>query len=407
MGVPTRTSGTRQSLRSSWSPTCRLHRAKAPASASSTLWARSTGRVSRLRAQAHGAQHGEVAVEPGHVDREAHADRVHRPGRARAAARRRSPSRPEQPLAPGGRARRPPPATPAPPRPGATTASREATRCGRAAAGQTLKRISRTSPSCDHVVLALDAELADVLGLVPRAELEQLVPVDHLGPDEARARSRRGSRPAHCGRLVAGAERPRPRLLLAGGEEGAQAEQLVGGVEEARQRALAEARAPRASRPARSASSCAASASSCTHMPITSARPASSSRDRRDHRLDVVELVLADVDDGHHRPVGEEEVRPEQRPVVVRQVGAVDRRARLEDGLGLRRARPPRRRSDLSPLAALRRLLDLVLDRLEVGVGELELDDAEVLERVGRARARRRRRRPAARTRWRRPRGCG
>ena len=34
------------------------------------------------------------------------------------------------------------------------------------------------------------------------------------------------------------------------------------------------------------------------------------------------------------------------------------------------------------------------------------LDDAEVLERIGRARARRRRRRPAARTRWRRPRGC-
>ena len=50
---------------------------------------------------------------------------------------------------------------------------------------QTLKRISMTSPSCDDVVLALDAELADLLGLGPRAELEELVPVDHLGPDEA------------------------------------------------------------------------------------------------------------------------------------------------------------------------------------------------------------------------------
>ena len=52
------------------------------------------------------------------------------------------------------------------------------------------------------------------------------------------------------------------------------------------------------------------------------------------------------------------------------------------------------------------RLLEPLLDGLEVGEGQLELDDAQVLERIGRARARRRPRTPAARTRWRRPRGC-
>ena len=35
------------------------------------------------------------------------------------------------------------------------------------------------------VVLALEADLAELLGLGPRADVEQLVPVDDLGPDEA------------------------------------------------------------------------------------------------------------------------------------------------------------------------------------------------------------------------------
>ena len=120
-------------------------------------------------------------------------------------------------------------------------------------------------------------------------------------------------------------------------------------------------------------------------MPITSARPASSSRTGATTRLEVVELVLAHVDDRHHRPVGEEEVRLQQPAVAVLEVGAVDRRAGLEDRLGLleRRHLVDERLVALGRLAAL---LDLVLDRLEVGVGELELDDAEVLERIGRAR---------------------
>ena len=47
----------------------------------------------------------------------------------------------------------------------------------------------------DLVVLPLDAQLALFLGLRPRADVEELLPVDHLGPDEARAAGRSGSRP--------------------------------------------------------------------------------------------------------------------------------------------------------------------------------------------------------------------
>ena len=42
------------------------------------------------------------------------------------------------------------------------------------------------------------------------------------------------------GRLGAGAEGPRPRLLVAGGEERAQAQQVVGAADHAEQRTLAE-----------------------------------------------------------------------------------------------------------------------------------------------------------------------
>src|SRR3546814_148499 len=60
----------------------------------------------------------------------------------------------------------------------------------------------------DDVVLALDAELPDLLGLVPRAELEELVPVDDLGPDEAALEVAVDDARA-LGCLVARAEGPR------------------------------------------------------------------------------------------------------------------------------------------------------------------------------------------------------
>ena len=105
--------------------------------------------------------------------------------------------------------------------------------------------------------------------------------------------------------------------------------------------------------------------------------------DRRDDGVDVVELILGHVDQRQHRSVGEQEVALEERALPRRQVGPVDRGPRLEDGLGLvqRGHLVEERPVALGGLAAL---LDLGLDRLEVGVGELELDDGEVLQRVGR-----------------------
>src|SRR3954468_6266479 len=116
-------------------------------------------------------------------------------------------------------------------------------------------RVARTSPSrtsqgisdvepdledvavLDLVVLAFDAELADFLGLVPRTEVEQLVPADDLGADEA-ALQVGVDHAGALGRLRTGAERPRPRLLVARRQERAQAQQEVRGASDARQHAL-------------------------------------------------------------------------------------------------------------------------------------------------------------------------
>src|SRR5262249_50297695 len=86
----------------------------------------------------------------------------------------------------------------------------------------------------DDVLLALDPQLADLLGLHPRAELQELVPADDLGADEAPFEVAVD----HAGalrRLVAGSEGPGPRLLLTRGEEGPQPEELAGGAQEPRE----------------------------------------------------------------------------------------------------------------------------------------------------------------------------
>src|SRR5207302_1922096 len=67
----------------------------------------------------------------------------------------------------------------------------------------------------DLVVLALDAQATRVLGGVPRAELEQLVPSDDLGTDEASLQVGVDDTGA-LGRLGSGAEGPGPALLVAG-----------------------------------------------------------------------------------------------------------------------------------------------------------------------------------------------
>src|SRR3954471_25011430 len=75
----------------------------------------------------------------------------------------------------------------------------------------------------DDVVLALQAHLAQLTGLRPGADVEQLVPLDHLGPDEP-ALEVGVDAPGALRRGRALEEGPGAGLLLARGQERAQPE---------------------------------------------------------------------------------------------------------------------------------------------------------------------------------------
>ena len=156
------------------------------------------------------------------------------------------------------------------------------------------------------------------------------------------------------GRLGAGPERPRPRLLVAGGEERAQAEQVVGGPGDAGQRALAS--------PSPSSSSAALVGGELRRLGLelhatrrAPRRAAELVGDRLDELVGVVELVLARL------------TTASTGLVVSRKNGrSASRCSAVEPGPVQRRARPAARptaassaatspASDLSALAALRR----------------------------------------------------
>ncbi len=113
---------------------------------------------------------------------------------------------------------------------------------------QTLKRISRTSPSTTTYSLPSTRSLPDVAGGGPRAQRKQLVPMDDLGPDEAALEVGMD----HSGalwRLGPRPERPGPAFLVARGEKGAPAEHPVRGLGHPGQGALTQAEALQQSRP--------------------------------------------------------------------------------------------------------------------------------------------------------------
>ena len=161
--------------------------------------------------------------------------------------------------------------------------------------------------------------------------LEQLVPVDDLGPDEA-ALQVGVDHAGALGRLGAGAERPRPALLVARREERAQPEEVVGGAHHPGQRALAEPEALEHLGPlgvvelGRLGLELHAHAE---HLGV----PGELGGDGGLQLGDALELVLADVDDGQHRLVGEEELRAQR---------ARGRRRRARPGRAAR-PRPARR----------------------------------------------------------------
>ena len=160
---PCRAAHVRSSTRS---PARSRQRSNAPASASITNAARRTNGETRHGARRRRAQHDALRVAERDVDREAHADGVHVAARAEHAARRRTPSRPEQPAP---RARR---------------------GVGHLDRGQHLtvadepdiqRAPSHVEADLEHVavddlvVLPLDPQLALLLRLRPRADVEQLV----------------------------------------------------------------------------------------------------------------------------------------------------------------------------------------------------------------------------------------
>src|SRR5580704_2031274 len=91
---------------------------------------------------------------------------------------RRAPSTPSRPSRPRRRARR-------------DVATSSAANTSPSRSNHTAASPSHVEPDLQHVavdhlvILTLDAQLARLLGRLPRAEIEQLVPPDHLGPDEA------------------------------------------------------------------------------------------------------------------------------------------------------------------------------------------------------------------------------
>ena len=111
---------------------------------------------------------------------------------------------------------------------------------GRDAGCSEVSRVSlllHVEPELHHVAvlhdvfLALDPQLAGFAGLGVGAEADEVVEVDGLGRDEA-ALEIAVDDAGGGGRFVAGADGPGAGLLLAGGEVGAQAEQVIDGADE-------------------------------------------------------------------------------------------------------------------------------------------------------------------------------
>ena len=110
--------------------------------------------------------------------------------------------------------------------------------------------------------------------------------------------------------------------------------------------------------------------------------PMSSRPHRADHRLDVGELIFTDVDDSHHRLVGQEEIRLEQHALIVGEAAPIDRRARREQ---LDRSLERRHfvRDRLVALCRLAPLVELPFGRIEIGERQLDLEHRQRIERVG------------------------
>src|SRR5581483_9632102 len=226
--------GLRHSFTSTVSPARSCQRSKAPAAASTTKPDRQTTRVTRqgttVRVRRTTPWRSQKATSIGKcipsVWTWRHGRRTNAPVTSPGCRRPRSPwARPSAPRAISALARTSPPSR---------------TSQGIAPPSSDVEADLQDVAVLDLVVLALDAELPLFLGPGPRADREQLVPPDDLGPDEPPLEVGVD----HAGALGgpgAGPERPGPALLVAGGEERPPAEEVVGGVGHPGDDTLAEA----------------------------------------------------------------------------------------------------------------------------------------------------------------------
>ena len=105
-----------------------------------------------------------------------------------------------------------------------------------------MNRNSTTSPSWTTYSLPFDAEPAGFAGFGEGAEADEVIEMDDFGGDEA-ALEIGVDDAGGGGGFVAGVDGPGAGLLLAGGQVGAQAEEVIDGADEGADAALADAEA--------------------------------------------------------------------------------------------------------------------------------------------------------------------
>ena len=236
------------------------------------------------------------------------------------------------------------------------------------------------------VLLALDADLPDLLGLDPRAEIEKFVPVDDLGLDEPTLEVGVNASGAF-GSTGVGSKRPGSGFLLPGREEGSETEEVIGAANHTKESSFAESESLEHFGAFgrildRGCLGFELYAHADDFDVVTGVVELGG--DSSFHGRDGVEFVLADIGDHQDSSVGEKEMRCENFALVGRESGAVERATFGQRSLGALESLNFGQEIavELRLTLSLRQTL---FDGLEIGESQFDLDHTEMFERVGRS----------------------